>query len=253
MSPRPATGRCRGARACAVPALLAAVMLGGGCAGPPRGEGTPAIRVVEQRVPAAPLQAATVLPLRPGTWTYRAPSNLSDGPAVVRRREPAARFRAQWSEREGARRTQYLAVDDAGNIVLTAAIDHADGALTIFEPPLVLVWAVLESGVPQTQTVAMRVLDASDPRRSKESGSATRSMVYSRDERLQTPLGEIDAARIDLEFIADLKVAEARERATWHVVPGRGIVVEQFDGTVHIVGLASRRSTYLLMLVDEPE
>ena len=137
---------------------------------------------------------------------------------------------------EGDARTEYLRFDDRGNLVATAVIDHEENAISHFDPPLLVMPAELSTGAPQSAEATMRVVDAKDPRKVRESGRAKRVVTYAGDQRVRTLHGEFDAKRIESRFTADLKLADVDELTVMFVVPGRGIVAEQSSETVKVLG-----------------
>jgi hypothetical protein len=243
-------GRCGGRAPAAL--LASALPVLASCSTSPRTKPVPEISVLEQTPASGVIRADEVIALRPGSRTWHVVAGDGIGRTLTRDLEPTTRFRSQWLQRESGRRTQFLAADESGNIVMPATIDHADEAITLFDPPLVLAWAELAAGETRWQDVSMRVLDAANPRRTKESGQARRATTYVDNQRLRTPRGEVSARRIEIEFVGDLRVAEAREHIAWYVAQGEGVVMEQLDASISILGLANRRASHVLMLERAP-
>ncbi len=228
-------------------ALLAAA---GGCAGPAPSR----LHLLERRPPGAPVAAADLCPLRPGTWTY----DVEDGTPVPGRldyrREITDRFGAAWVGHDGDL-SEFWRLDEEGNVVMPAAISHPDRAISHFSPPLVIAYRDLAPGAPRRHRVAIRVVDRDRPLRQKESGTATRTIEYVDDQLIRTPLGEFLAKRVVVEFVADLRLADARTTSTLYVVEGLGVVAEEREEEIKIFGVIGRptRRTFLLAsLPGEP-
>ncbi|MHC5005333.1 MAG: hypothetical protein ACYTJ0_19700, partial [Planctomycetota bacterium] len=203
----------RGARRrAAVAALLAAA---GGCAAPEAALESGYV-MLEPSPGTAPALGENVYPLRAADWRYQP---AEGGDVVVRRRRPTEQYRAAWSDEEETRRTHFWRHDDEGNLVVTAVIDHGDQALTIFDPPIVTAYAALAPGERREMTSQMRVVDVRNPRRQKEAGTATQGVHYVGDQELRTPMGRFTAQRLEVEFTADMRLADAHKRQTLYVVP----------------------------------
>jgi hypothetical protein len=160
------------------------------------------------------------------------------------------RFAAAYRLAMGAERTEFWALDDEGAIVMPAAIDHKQRALTRFSPPLPIAPPELPIGEQQAVEVRMRVLDLENPRKQRESGAALRTIEYVGDERLLTPRGELTAHRIEIHFIADLTFADAETRTTCWVVPGQGMIATRMIEEIRILGFASERTQLTMVRVD---
>lgn len=136
-------------------------------------------------------------------------------------------FNATMSIAEGDLRTQFLRNDEHGNIMMTAVIDHKENVISLFEPPMVIAYNELEAGKARTSKSTMRVVDAKDQSKQRESGKATRTIKYDGDQRIRTPLGEFVAKRVEVKFRADLNLADATETSMIYLVPEKGIIAEQ--------------------------
>jgi hypothetical protein len=232
---------------------LSAAWLLAGCASPPSSEGPaePApFAVLESRPPAAPLEGDDLYPFRAGDRVQQIVGGEDAGLRIVFSGAPCDRLDAEYALVIGEERTEYWAHDDAGNIVMPAVIDHEQQALTRFDPPLLIAGRRMVAGEPETIEVGMRVLDARDPRRQRERGTATRTIEYVGDERVRTPLGQFTAQRVEIRFRADLTFARAVETTTCWVVPGVGVVAVREEEEVRILGLLGERKHRLLVLIE---
>jgi hypothetical protein len=230
--------------------LLVAATLGGlasgltGCAGPSelmeRG-----FVLLESAPGATPLYADDMYPLQ--SADFRLTTTYGDGPLVHQRR-PTERLRAQGSNAEGDQRTTFWRTDERGNLLMTAVIDHDEGAISVFEPALIVAYANLGPGEQREQEVKMRVVDERNPRRLREAGSATQTIHYVEDQRLRTPMGTFDTKRLELHFKADLRLADAEKRRTLFVATDHGAVVEQVWEQIVILGVVPSVAEATLVL-----
>lgn len=160
-------------------------------------------------------------------------------------------LRAQFTKAEDHARTEYLSVDAQGNVVMNAVIETKDNALSLFDPPMAIAFAELKPGEERRVESKMRVVDVKSRTHERESGKAVRTITYKSDQRIRTPLGDFDAKRVEVHFVATLKLANADEQSTLWIVPGMGIVAEQTTEEIKVLGLAGRKSTRTLLLVTE--
>ncbi|MCI0676777.1 MAG: hypothetical protein L0Y42_13495 [Phycisphaerales bacterium] len=168
------------------------------------------------------------------------------------RREKTDQFGASMSLSEGSSRTQFLKKDEQGNIVMTAAVDHDEHAVSLFEPPMVVVYAELGAGESRTSESAMRVVDSNDHSKQREVGKARRTTTYAADQRIRTPAGEFTAKRVEVQFTADLGLADATEQSITFVVPQRGIVAERTIEERKILGAFGTKTRRTIVLAESP-
>ena len=95
----------------------------------------------------------------------------------------------------------------------------------------------------------MRVLDAGNTRRQRESGRAERTITYVDDQRVRTPLGEFRARRVTVHFVADLRLADAITRTTLWVVPEIGVIAREQQEDLKVLGIPGGTSRERLVLV----
>ena len=195
-----------------------------------------------------PVEARDIYPLVSGEWSFAVTSGTGVGKHVAHRRQPTERFAARWINAEDGRRTEFWRLDKNENIVMPALIDHQEGAITFFNPPLVVAYRDLPAGVPKHQEVAMRVVDLANPVRERETGRARRTIEYVDDQMLKTPLGQFATKRLVVDFTADLRLAEAQTSSTLYVVTGLGsVVIEQVE-VIKVLGIPTRRRGRTLVL-----
>lgn len=217
-----------------------------GCAG---GSGSGVLHVLETQPPSGPVPAGDLYPMRAGQWIY----DVDGGNQIVLERSRTDRFGATWMTREGDQRTEFWHLDDDGNIVLDATIDHQHSAISIFEPPLVIAYRELAPRQPRRDETAMRVVDLNNPEIQREFGTAVRTIEYINDERIRTPTGEFLVKHIEVRFVADLQMANAVTDLTLYVVPALGVVAEQRRESVKFFGIGVPKSRTLTLATAPSE
>lgn len=225
---------------CAAAALTAA-----GCRGPQRAG--PGYEILETMPAEATLAAAQIYPTASGRLEYRITQGDDAGALLVERRLATPGPCVTWIDDPRGGRREFWRVDGAGDIVMPAVVDEGDGAITLFDPPLILAHAQLAPGPPRTQRTLMQVVRLDDPSRPRESGTASQTFEYSDQVRLRTAGGELTAARVTITFKADLRMADAETVTTLYVVPGPGPgpgpgpVVREWSEAVKALGVTIRR------------
>jgi hypothetical protein len=147
---------------------------------------------------------------------------------------------ARWVYAIGDERTQYLTENDSGDIVMTAAVDHPEKALTLFDPPLLMAPRSMAPGDRRESTSSMRVVDVRDQRKRREHGTCTRTIEYTERQRIRTPLGEFVAPRVDVTFHADLALADVKQTEHTWVMPGHGMIARQRTEDLRILGMVGK-------------
>ena len=210
--------------------------------------------IIIETLPAGePLPGEDLYPLTPGEWVYQIIDDEGEATGqVVYTVSPTDRFDALVSLVKGGDRTEFWALNEAGDIVMPATIEHAKNALTIFDPPLLIAPRSLAPGEPFESSAEMRVLDSRNPKRKRESGRATRTIEYVDDQKIRTPLGEFIAKRVVVSFKADLRFADADKEGTYWVVPGVGLVAQELSEEIRVLGLVSERTAIRLVLSEMP-
>lgn len=198
------------------------------------------------------VDATTIYLAEPSTSTYRIVSGDGEGDSFELTREAAERFNAAWADHEGEARTDFWRVEDDGSIVLCAVIDRSDQAISLFDPPLLLYPATLSPGDTAGSESSMKVIDLGNPEKTKESGTATRTIEYVGDESIRTALGTFNALKLTVRFEADLRLANAVRIITQYLVPEIGLVAEDSEERVDVLGFSGRTIVRRIVLVDEP-
>jgi hypothetical protein len=212
----------------------------------------PGFDVLSTGRPTEPLPADAVYPATGGDWIYLVTAGVGAGERLAHRREESGLYDATWSDREADRRSEHWRLDEAGNIVMPAIIDHDDHAITFFDPPLISAYSRLEPGRQYEQSFSMRVMDERRPQRQRDLGTGTQTIVYVDDQVLKTPLGRLATKRVTVRFTADLKMATAETITTLSIVPGVGAVVVKRRETVRLMGVLIRNRNQTLVLTASP-
>jgi hypothetical protein len=139
-------------------------------------------------------------------------------------------------------KTAHWMVTDDGSLVLERVDSHPDGAASIFTPPLLLSPASLAAGAEATAESPMRVVQISNPASERDRGTATRTVRYTRDEKVRWR-GETHRAKvIEVTFVADLSTARAERFAEQWVLPGKGVIAERWRETLTILKVFTKKS-----------
>lgn len=183
---------------------------------------------------------------RPETNTarYYITGDDLDGAILIRTTSETDKYHSQWvtvdsivtDNGDKVRSTRYWSINDTGDALLHASVDHDENALTLFNPPLVIAPADLDAGKNADFTSPMRVVSHSNPAQRKEAGEAHQTITNAGMVRLRTALGELDAVKITIQFIADMSMADATEITVLYVNEDFGIVAEKRTRTVKILG-----------------
>jgi hypothetical protein len=222
------------------------------CAGKPRtpAHAPPVLQMLEQLPASASVRAEDVYSTLEFTRTFVIVNDDgSHGGEVVLKRRETDRHGGGFSDDEG-QESEIWRVDAAGNVVLLAHHDGPEKAATHFRPPLVVMPPELRANQTFTSEAAMRVVDLNNPLKVREQGQARRAVAYMGDQRLRTARGEFTAQRLEIKFIADLKLADAEERTILFIVPGEGVVARQTEVTVKILGALSSTKRRTLLRVE---
>jgi hypothetical protein len=230
----------------AVPAACAVLA---GCASTAEDRG---FRVLSTSPATGALAAEAVTPALAGAWVYAVTWGDGAGASLVHRRAETDRYAAAWVNDEAGRRSEYWRRDETGNLVIPAVVDHDDGAITFFDPPLVTAYHALPPGRPAEQTFSMRVMDQRRPERLRDEGTGTQTIEYADDAVLETPLGRLATRRVIVRFNADLRMARAETTSTAYLVPGVGAAVIERRETVRLLGVPVRDREQTLVLSSAP-
>ena len=235
----------RAIRLCA--ALATAAPIGCASVGPE----SPPFEVLSIQPATESLAGEAIYPLTTTQWTYETAQRSGAIEPVIYRRLRTRRFGAAWVTHHGNERSEFWRLDDDQNVVMTAVISHVDRAISFFQPPLIVAYHDLPPGELRRHEVAMRVVDARNPSRQRESGKARRTIQYVGDYLIRTPMGEMLTKRVDVSFTADLQFADANTTSVIYLAEGLGPVVQQRLLTVKVLGLSARRRHQTLLLTSK--
>jgi len=200
------------------------------------------------RTPSGPLLAADVAPERPSMREYRITSGRAAGREILQAVKRTAEHGAEWSFNDDGTRVEYWDADEAGNLVMPVLIDYEDRTITVFDPPLVLVYDRMRPGEPRHQEVTMEILDSRQPDVVIRTGTAQRVMEYVDDQIVRTPAGEFRTHRLAIRFEADFGDTVVERTSTLYIAPGIGVIAEDASETAHLPRLdpRSQRQTVVL-------
>jgi len=240
-------------RAGALLSALALVTLLQGCKSAPSLQPGAGLTIVRELPAEDVIGADTVYFDEPTNATYAVVAGEHKGTDRTFERRDTTKFGASVKEELSGARIEYLRRDEAGNVVLTAVIDHANNALSLFEPPLVVMPAELPRGKPFEARTAMRVVDSRIQSKEKERGSAVRTVEYIGKRLLNTPIGEIECVQLRISFTADLRMADAETLTMLYVAPEYGVVAEQWSEVVKVFGALTSEKGEVIVLASEPK
>jgi hypothetical protein len=221
--------------------------------GPREADPAPAFAIAAPVVPEGSLAATDVVRFGGGQREFGVLGDDGQIDArVVIRTQDTDRFNAVIAVSDGDARAEYLAVDESGAIVLTAVIEYDDQAISLFQPPLTIMPATLRAGESHESSAAMRVVHLDKPEQTRESGRARRTITCAGRQRITTPGGEVDAIRLDIEFTADLRLADAAETTTMWVLPAFGVLAEESSETVKVLGAFGSTTRRTIVLLEPP-
>jgi hypothetical protein len=216
---------------------------------------------VESTAPAAaPAVLGSALANMPALGTYLDASDRDRRLEVEKVAGDGGETRLVRTLREGTSaprvaREQLLRAMPEGSVELSREINHREGVVVIFEPPLVVLPREVEPDRPWTQKVHMRVHPIGNLKRTRAQGEVLNTISVEAQERLVTPAGIFDAVKIVSVFEADLGATTVRNQTEqWFASDPRvGIVVERRHEKTTLVGVAIRDSTETWVLRDAPE
>lgn len=140
----------------------------------------------------------------------------------------------EWREPLGTTNESVL---DESSVRLRRTIVPGDKAISVFEPPLLLV-------SPEGPRPGDAAFETESPMRvewiaggERDRGEGTRSSRILGTARVRTPAGEADAIVVENTFEAHLQMARARRVTTLWIVPGEGPVAERWSQTIFVLGI----------------
>ncbi|MHC4765568.1 MAG: hypothetical protein ACYTF2_10705 [Planctomycetota bacterium] len=219
------------------------------CARPTKG---PGFEVLSTSQATEPLAAEALYSPVGGAWVYLVTEGAGAGGQFVHSREGTDRYGAAWVDHQADERSEYWRTDETGNLVMPTVVDHANNAITLFRPPLIVAYGQLEPGRTYEQQASMRVMDAKRPMRQRYEGTGIQTIEYLQDQVLRTPLGEFSTKRVDIRFNADLGTARAETTTTLWIIPEIGPLVVQRRRVERLWGLPVRAREQTLVLTSSP-
>lgn len=228
-----------------LPAALSLV----GCASKPLDQ-APFFEILETSTPDSPVTADLFLLDNPTPQHYLVVKTNEEPREILQTQETTARFQSEWKVVEGDDRERFYRQDVSGDILLVAVIEHGENAISLFSPPLIAAYELLEPGESRTQDVAMKVVNLSNPSRLRESGRAIQTITYLDDCRVRTPWGSFPARRLSVQFSADLNLAKVHVESILYVVPGYGLLIEETEKTIRILGIFPQHENTIRVLMS---
>jgi len=155
-------------------------------------------------------------------------------PIVERARTRALRSNGdmpRWESTLGPERSEIIALNEAGDLVLLETTDRAHDARTVFDPPLVLIHAEHEPGRVYAQQSRATVWSLRDPDRRQDEGEVAFEVEYDAQQRVNTPAtGEVDAHRFRASQSIDFARADVFTRSTvWYVEEFGPVLFLEFE------------------------
>ena len=237
---------------------IACASAGCGVHPPPPTTFTFSFDLISERPATTPIDAASIANLGTPKTTFAIidDKGFRSG-EVTMRITPTTEHGAQLMIAEDDRRVEFVCRGNDGSIALTALIDRSENAITLFEPPLIVAPATLAPGESFTSESAMRVMALDDPSRQREHGPCRHTLTYGKDATLRLAAGEMNVARLEVLFKADLQLANAEEATTMYVsrgeTPGaqgkelKGLILKQSSEKITILGAFPRTARRTLL------
>lgn len=232
-----------------------AAIAAGGCASHQPSTTSPALAVKSEsqatEPTSSPLAASLIVDLTPGEASFAIIDDKgAHGGRATIRTSATTEHGAEVAVAEGERRVEFLKRSEDGCIALTAVIDRKEHALTLFEPPLIVAPASLQPGETFSSEAAMRVVALDDPGKQREKGKAKRSITYVGDAMIPHAGGEVRAAKLEIRFDADLRMANAHEQTTLYVsrdASRPGVIAQESMEKITILGAFPRTTKRTLV------
>lgn len=180
------------------------------------------------------------------------------GRLEIERTEPddQGRFvQMRWAVGDAGRapvRRQRLSMGDDGAVLLAEEINHAEKVEVVFEPPMVVVPAVLKPGIELRQQARMTVHPLGDRSRTRARGAVEQTVAVGAARRVRTPAGEFVALPLTSEFRADLGASRVMNRTETWLAPGVGMVAEQRHERTTALGVPIRNNRESWVVIELP-
>ncbi|MBL8764675.1 MAG: hypothetical protein JNM07_10445 [Phycisphaerae bacterium] len=139
-----------------------------------------------------------------------------------------------------------------GSVALVETIEHDDGVVTEFAPPMVLLPAALRAATPFRQSLRMTVRPLEDRGRVRMEGPATQEIVFEGTQRVRLGAAGFDASVIRMTLTADLGSVKVRTVTRAWLAPALGSVLEQADETASMLGIPVRTKAKHWALLQPP-
>lgn len=187
------------------------------------------------------VRGSDLVPGSPGSQRWRALDGLDSGSEFQVITRPSEVAGATFATKSGAQEITYWSVADDGRVLLHAADSLRDRARSVFATPLVISPKELSTEASESHS-EMRVLALPGAKETRDSGTATRSVRYVRDEEIVVDGAATTAKVVEMRFVADLSGARAERVAHLWVVPDAGIVGESWVEKVVILAVLPKES-----------
>lgn len=175
---------------------------------------------------------------------YAIVDGLNAGEELRVERTPAEQegaWRLRWFRVAGGARTlideKVVALVEGQGAVLTGSIDHAEGVVVEFDPPLTLIPTTLTPASPFRQEAAMRLPLIEKPEQLREKGKGVSTLNVAASQPIQAGGSKFDAARLHEVFESDLSMADATRTTDHWFAPGVGLVARRWHEKVKALGL----------------
>lgn len=229
--------------------MIAALAMPAGCSSAPPITGH--VQLIESIQTVDPLDTTGFDLFVPAVQSFDRHTGGTVQSELVRHQTPTDRFGAQIETidfvNEQPIRALYWSRTEASDYLLHAMIEHDENALTLFEPPLLLLPAMLTPGAPVLAESSMRVVRADDPRRMRERGTGRQSITYVGRRLIETPHERTETHYFEVEFRADLRLADVVETTLIHGTMSGALVVEESSQSISILGLPADDHSVLLI------
>ncbi|MFO0828262.1 MAG: hypothetical protein U0572_08940 [Phycisphaerales bacterium] len=225
----------------AVAAITGIVALGG-CSAAPTLDASRARDAGPGAVVADDLRPAPA-----GTVRWRSVSGLLEGCEFDVVTDASTVAGATNATRTADVETAHWSVAPDGSVVLVAVDSHPDRTRSVFEPPLLLAPPTLPLQQPVEVESSMRAVLIANPESERDRGSGHRTVRYVGTESIMVNGAQREAQVVEVDFIAELRNAKAERHSRLWVVPGDGIVAEEWAETLTILKVFTKRSNQTAM------
>jgi len=141
-----------------------------------------------------------------------------------------------------------MLIDADGSLTMARVVDRPHSVITVFDPPVLVIPARINSGATVRQDCRVTVYELKDPKRVKTRGDAAVEARYNGVEA-----GSPDKLRV-LTTTLDLNLTAARSRRTttrWFH-PDHGLLRERFEEQVRVLGVIIESSGQTMEVAPLP-